>query len=453
MTPRHQRTTKVKLRYIALALVIGTLAGVTVLAPRYSNQTQAQVSCSEKPAFEQTVHWLTTCLDATASAEDVERMLVEWGRIRHASDLDWGGVSEAHLLPDGNPQLIIRYYPNTHTYWDPQGKLIVLQRDGQHWRVVFDASSLKVDQTASATEPNTWMYNLLSAEDATGDGLDDLLVELNYSNGTHLTRRYVTVLTAHPARDRSELRVAFLQQANSVDPIDHYDFVNTAGAPLFQAIVRPEFNSGIAITRTYSFEGDSFTLAKENIDPKLCRLTATTLDGSLWCAFSGPYDTEPFKSPIGLYRVKDGRVSHLDMPLIHSLKTAPDGTLYVGAGRGMLRYHMNQWETLISPDGRETDRALYYTDIAFTGNGDVWAAGIFNLARFDGKSWTQYGVNARRLLVAPDGSLWTEGWDGDSANNCCFAHVTGNNWLMTYTYSSTLPVSDDLLTRIHELRN
>ena len=461
MTFPHKRNARVKLRYLALTFAVGAITSAAVVALHFSSQAQSppQVSCSEKPSFEQTTPWLTACLSATASAEDVERMLVAWGRIRHDSNLDWGGVSPVHLLPDGNLQFVIRYYPDSavlkNAYWDPQGKLVVLQRDTQHWRVAFDASTLKVERADGTAEPYTWMYNLLSTRDVTGDGLDDLLVELHYSNGTHLWLRYITVLTAHPSHDHSELQVAFLQKANSVAPIDNYRFVGAEGTPVFQSVVRLDYNDEIAITRTFSFEGDSFALAKEDIDPKLCRSVATTPDGSLWCAFDGPYDTEPYRSPVGLYRVKDGQVSHINIPtLIHLLKVAPDGALYVGAGRGVLRYRMDQWETWVSLDGHEFDHVpfLFPTDLAFASNGDVWVAGTFSLARFDGKTWTQYDINARRLLVAPDGSLWTEGWDGHSDSDCCFTHVTGNTWV-TYTYSATLPVSEDLLNRIHELRH
>lgn len=452
----HHRNARIGLSYIVLTFAVGVLVCVIVLALRSSSQTQSPVSCSKEPSFEQTTRWLTDCLGATASAEDIERMLVAWGRIAQGRNTDWGGVSQAYLLPDGKPQLVIRYYPDSviskNAYWDPQGKLVVMQRDAQHWRVVFDASTLKIERADGAIEPHTWKYGLLSTGDVTGDGLDDLLVELLYSNGTHLTVRYITVLTTHPDRDRSELHVAFLQKANSAGPMDHYRFVEAEGTPVLQSVVSLRSNDEIAITRTFSFEGDSFTLARQAIDPRLCRSQAAMPDGSLWCAFDEPYDTEPFSSPAGLYRAKDGQVSHVNIAaLIHTLKVAPDGTLYVGAGRGVLRYRMDQWEIIASLDGHELDHALYPTDIAFAGNGDVWVAGIFGLARFDGKTWTQYDVQAMRLLVVPDGSLWTRGWDGHSDSDCCFTHVTGNTWV-TYTYSATLPVSEDLLKRIRELR-
>jgi hypothetical protein len=459
MTFLDRRNAHVKLRYIALIFGIGVLVGVSVLILRFSNATQSppQVSCSEKPSFEQTTLWLTACLSATASAEDVEQMLVAWGRIRHASNADWGGVSPAHLLPDGNPQLVIRYYPESvvskGAYWDPQGKLLVMQRDAQHWRVAFDDATLKVERADGTAESYTWQYNLLSTGDVTDDKLDDLLVELFYSNGTHLWQRYILVLTAHPNHDHAELHAAFLQKANTVRPNDLYRFVEIEGTPVLQSIAWLDSRDQIAITRTFSFEGGSFTLAKQVIDPQLCRSVVTTPDDSLWCTFEGPYDTEPYVTPAGLYRVKDGQVSHIPMTaLIHSLKVASDGTLYVAAGRGILRYRRGQWETLASLDGHAFNQTLIPTDVAFADNGDVWVAGIFGLARFDGKTWTEYDINARRVLVAPDNSIWTEGWNGTASSDCCFTHLTGNTWV-TYTHSARLPVSKELFKSIRALQN
>ena len=90
-------------------------------------------------------------------------------------------------------------------------------------------------------------------------------------------------------------------------------------------------------------------------------------------------------------------------------------------------------------------------DIAFTQDGEVWLGGVHSLARLDGEAWTQYDVPVRRLLAAPDGSLWGEGWDGIAGSNCCFVHVTGDAWV-TYTHSASLPVSGELLGAIHRLK-
>jgi hypothetical protein len=151
--------------------------------------------------------------------------------------------------------------------------------------------------------------------------------------------------------------------------------------------------------------------------------------------------------------VKDSQVSHIPLPaLIHSLKVAPDGTLYVAVGRGVLRYKLGQWETLADLDGHDFNQVLFPTDMAFAANGDVWVAGIFSLAYYNGKTWTEYNINARRVLVAPDSSIWTEGWNGVANSDCCFMHLIGNTWI-TYTHSAGLPVSKELLKSIQALQN
>jgi hypothetical protein len=185
---------------------------------------------------------------------------------------------------------------------------------------------------------------------------------------------------------------------------------------------------------------------------------ATTPDGALWYAFDrfdGAGGSLPGSQHDGLYRSQDGRVSHFDIPgTIRVLAVAPDGSLYIGAGRGVMQYAGGGLETLADvARGQGTfGRAFVPFDIAFAQDGAVWVGGIYSLARFDGETWTQYDVNVRRLLVAPDGSLWGEGWDGVAGSDCCFVHVTGDTWI-TYTHSAALPVPQELLGDIHDLRN
>jgi len=185
---------------------------------------------------------------------------------------------------------------------------------------------------------------------------------------------------------------------------------------------------------------------------------AATPDGALWYAFDEFDDGggAPPSSPLyGLYRSLDGKLSRFDVPgTIRILEVAPDGSLYLGAGHGVLRYMDGRLEMLVDVErGRGSfAQAFVPFDIAFTPGGDVWVAGVYSLARFDGEIWAQYEVNVRRLLAAPDGSVWGEGWDGRAGSDCCFVHVTGDTWL-TYTHSAELPVSRELLASLEGLRN
>jgi hypothetical protein len=156
---------------------------------------------------------------------------------------------------------------------------------------------------------------------------------------------------------------------------------------------------------------------------------------------------------LGLYRLRDGEVSHFDIQgTIRVLKAGPDGDLYVGAGCGVLRFREGIWETLAEVDCSRADWEFPMTvfDIAFASGGAVWVGGVHGLARFDGAGWTEYDARARRLLAAPDGSLWDEGWDGREGSDCCFVHVAGGV-VTTYTHTATLPVSGELLEEIRAL--
>jgi hypothetical protein len=180
--------------------------------------------------------------------------------------------------------------------------------------------------------------------------------------------------------------------------------------------------------------------------PKNREVTVWTIaaDGSLWYAFDELDVGIPDFPDLGLYRLRENQISHYEVPgAIRALEATPDGSLYVGVGCGVLRYDSGEWDTLANPDCTSFARLLMPVDIAVTDNGDVWVAGIWGSARYDGEIWTTYNINATRLLVAPDGSLWTEGWDGRANSNCCFAHFVNNTW-MTYTLSATAPISMEI---------
>ena len=405
--------------------------------------------CAEQPSFEQTAHALETCLSAEVSTADIEHTLLAWERIGP----EWGGVSQADLLAGGGPEVITRYHADLQSaMWNPHGKLIALQRDGRQWRVAFDASSLKIRTRTGAVWDN-WRYDILDVADATGDGLDELLVDLLYSNGLHAVLRYHAVLTAHPREGRSELRAAFLEETTTTRPA--FAFVDRNGQTALQRVVS-NLQDHELITRTYGFNADAFELAEEEINPGFSTAAATTPDGSQWVAFDefdGVGGSSLYSPQLGLYRIKDDQLAHFDVPAtLRVLKTGPDGSLYVGAGCGVLRYRMDQWETLANIDcGQSNFKGVVSPfDIAFAHNGDLWVGGIFGLARYDGADWTEYAVMARRLWVAPDDSLWTAAWDGRADSNCCYTRVTGDTWV-TFTYSATLPVSADWLEQIGAL--
>lgn len=211
-----------------------------------------------------------------------------------------------------------------------------------------------------------------------------------------------------------------------------------------------------AISQTHTFEDDQFHLSSEVINPSAAYASTVAADGSGWYAFDqfdGSGGSIPTSPQLGIYRLTDGTLSHWDIPgAIRVIRVAPDGTVYAGTGCGLMRFQDERWETVIDPhcDSDSYPGPLIPFDLAIADDGDLWLAGVFTLLHHDGYVWTQYPINARRILLAPDGSLWADGWDGRAGSDCCYTHLSGGDWV-TYTHTTPLPVSEALAARIREL--
>jgi hypothetical protein len=184
-------------------------------------------------------------------------------------------------------------------------------------------------------------------------------------------------------------------------------------------------------------------------DPSLTA-AATTPDGSLWYAFD-QFDeaggSPPDSLTEGLFRLKDGRVTHYDIPAtIRVLKSAPDGNLYLGAGCGIMVFRGEEWETLLDLDcsRRTSVSSLFPIDMDFANDGLMWVGGAYSLASYDGQTWTEYDIPAVRVVIAPDDSVCTRGWDGRAGSNCCLTHLSSGRW-MTYTWSADLPAEPEVI--------
>jgi hypothetical protein len=184
--------------------------------------------------------------------------------------------------------------------------------------------------------------------------------------------------------------------------------------------------------------------------------SAVTPDGAIWYSYDLFDDIggSPQGAQNGELRcLQGGRLSRHRMEgTIRAIEVGPDGGLYIAAGCGLARIRNGEWETLAEVDCAQSTFSgpMVAFDIAFAPDGAIWLAGVHNLARCDGEGWTEYGVNARRLLVSPDGSLWAEGWDGRAGSDCCFVHVRGSE-AITYLHTAALPVPATLLPEIRGL--
>jgi ligand-binding sensor domain-containing protein len=160
---------------------------------------------------------------------------------------------------------------------------------------------------------------------------------------------------------------------------------------------------------------------------------AVTPDGAAWFGFGDHSTSTPGG---GLSRFDGQGWQHfLDDAEVNVLAVAPDGSLWAAVGCGLRRFEDIAWETVagcgeVLPPGN-------VLDIAFTPDGAIWVANGYGLARFDGRSWLVHDKLINSLEVAPDGSLWMNGWEG-LEDSFYVARFDGENWTM-YSTSDSFP--------------
>ena len=179
-------------------------------------------------------------------------------------------------------------------------------------------------------------------------------------------------------------------------------------------------------------------------------------DGSFWYAFDsfdGLGGSPPGSQNQGLYRLLAGQITHYDLPAtIRVLAVAPDDALYIGAGCGVLRFQAERIETLLEFECNQPGQlaALFALAIAFGDDGLVWVGGAHNLASYDGQTWHEYGLPAFQIAIAPDGTIWTHGWDGRTGSNCCLYHLTADGPI-SYPWSAETPAPPEVLNQLFGL--
>lgn len=415
----------------------------------YNIHNQVNMDCAAigAPTLAATAGTLADCLPPVATAEEAVGLLQQWQRLNH----EWGNVTTAKLFTEEAPALVAAYHAGLHNViWNPQGKLAILRLSPEGWQVVFESPNPTTDAMPADGETSlagNWSFHIAAAGDVTGDGLDDLLIQQQWSNGTHGYLSYTKLLTADGA-GAEPLRILYFE--NSRDIFPRYTITNqTLQSTLF-------INADPGITRTYQFTATTFQLVGESINPVVARLSATTADGAHWYVYdseNGPMSLQQH----GLYRLFEGQLSHIATPIfITVLKVLQDGHLYLAGFNETTRvvYRVeegaliNVLEHEYAPAVITTGRP---TDLTLTNDGNLWVALQFYLVQLGKHESTVYDLLAHRVLAAPDGSIWALGWDGIANSQCCYFQVLDGH-VTKYKFSDTLPVSAEFATQIRAMQ-
>ena len=436
------------IRYIACVGVLLTLVLAACSTQKDAGPSQAPVhfSCTADapPSIGETAQAMAVCLPPHASSQEAAELLLSWQR---ADNHHWGGAASADLLPSNDAELILTYHADIrNVMWNPRGKIAILQAQPNGWQVVFESPD-PTDQTTDGHETldGNWSYHLAAISDLTGDGLDDLLVEQQWSDGHYASESHTKLFTAD-STESAPLRIIYLENGTKTYP---------SYAVTDQTVQSITSVNGLkAITRTYQLDGSVFRIIERTINPKAAMVSAATADGATWYAYDKSCGFLCYQR-FGLYRLQDGSLTHYDVPgHITSLQVLRDGNLYVGSTAAVFR--MDQDGTLVDVLADvyapvDIQGAWEPASMALTSDGDLWVAGKLQLAHFGRDHSTVHQIAALGVTLAPDDSAWVLGWNGQNPFTCCYYHVQKDQ-VQEYNLSESLPVSAELEQQIQAMR-
>jgi ligand-binding sensor domain-containing protein len=160
------------------------------------------------------------------------------------------------------------------------------------------------------------------------------------------------------------------------------------------------------------YKGGEWRLLRNGPTSDRVTSVAVTPDGATWFAFGDHSASTPGR---GLSRFDGQEWEYfLDDAEVNALAVEPDGTLWAGVGCGVQRFDGTAREIVVSCEELPAGNVL---DIDFAPDSAVWVANGLGLARFDGQSWTVYDRLVHALEVAPDGTIWMNGWEGTQGSS------------------------------------
>jgi hypothetical protein len=301
------------------------------------------------------------------------------GRYTPSQDV-WTTYTEEHGLPSSHTlSVAVRPGGEVWTYVLSHG---VYRLDGEKWKAVDEVPSGLVGDIAFAADGTPWIGTVGGT---------------HYPGGSLVYRKGNAWTDITSAHGLTSIKAVALRS---------------------EGLLAASTNLGLGI-----YQDDRWRLLRDGPTSNQVTAVAVSPDGAAWFAF-GKYSV--YTPGWGLSRFDGQEWEYfLDDAEVNTLAVGPDGTLWAGVGCALQRFEGNAWETVAACDDLPTGNIL---DIGFAADGAVWVANGFSLARFDGQSWTVYERMIHSLEVAPDGTIWMNGWEG-MQDSFYVARFDGATWL------------------------
>lgn len=294
----------------------------------------------------------------------------------------WTFYTEEHGLPSSHAQVVaVSPEGDVWTYVLYEG---LFRFDGANWRPVDGAPGGRVADIAFAPDGNLWVA---------------------FAGGLHFPAGSLAHYDGHMWTDVTTDQGLASISAVGLGP---------------EGLVAAGTSLGLGI-----YQGGEWHFLKEGPTHDAVTSVVVTPDGAAWFGFGDHSASTPGG---GLSRF-DGHDWHyfLDNSEVNALAVSPDGSLWVGAGCDVQRFDGVAWENVALCG--EYLMTGNISDIVFTPDGSAWVANGFGLARFDGER-TVYDRMIGSVVVAPDGAIWMNGWEGRQDS----FYVARFDWLEWTTY-------------------
>jgi ligand-binding sensor domain-containing protein len=310
------------------------------------------------------------------------------GRYAPSEDA-WTFYTEEHGLPSAHAQVVaVSPQGDVWAYVLFEG---LYSLRGDMWRAVDDAPGGRVADIAFAADGTPWVAT---------------------AGGSHFPGGVLAYYDGHAWNE-----VTAGQELTSVTAVS----LGTDG------VVAVATDLGLGI-----YEGGEWRLLRDGPTRDTATSVAVTPDGAAWFGF-GDHSVSTPGGGLSRFDGHDWQY-HLDSAEVNALAVSPDGSLWVGAGCNVQRFDGVNWEAVaLCGEYLLTGNVL---DIDFTPNGSAWVATGFGLLNIGGERMA-YERLINSVAVAPDGSIWANGWEGTQGSSYV-ARFDWQNWT-TYRGADSYP--------------